>query len=353
MIDYSIKEEYLCNGWIFKGTIKSKTQIPTSIIHTDDFAIRVINPVSFYSKTIMNIPSSDNSDVEISVNDAMLKDLGFDASPEEAEKKIAANLIKNGGLAYFIDSTTIIIYLLPSYVFSSDTAEETESDGYDMAQITVTFRLNDVLESIKLDCGILPSIRRSKNFTVYKKQSGSDDPVFPDDEARVINPEDKDINCSGYDFNKHFKYEHINDYAISQSANFNYNETVDGLYIGDWVNPDSTPIYEASAVVFMPINEYTLELSSYLYDPYRDYKLSANCTLSDWTQSTEEMFELIPNETQIDQYADLFSQISGGYSARYRTATATQAICPDPKESIQYQLRLECIVSNPDEGEDE
>lgn len=331
MIDYTIKEEYIENNWIFKGTIKFANPIPTSIIHTDDFAIRVVNPVTLYSKTIVDIPSS--SDVEISSTEAMIKDLGYDASEEQTNAKIYANLIKNGGLTYFIDSNTIIVYLMPSYVFSSDTMVETSYPGYDMAQITVTFRLNDVLETINLQSGILPSIRRSNNYTIYKKEGT--DSVFPDDKSRVINPEEPESSCSGYNFNETFV-----ESGISTSANYNYNNTVDGLYIGP-----SASIYEASALIYMPLDNYNIEISSYLYDPYKDKKLSADCISGEWNFSSTEIFNIVPNELQAEDYLDLFSAISGGYSASYKVANVTQIVVPNPKESIQYQLRLECIVS--------
>ena len=60
MIDYTIKEEYLLDGWIFKGTINFKDSIPTDIIRSDDFSIKAINPITFYGKNISNIEEQLN-----------------------------------------------------------------------------------------------------------------------------------------------------------------------------------------------------------------------------------------------------------------------------------------------------
>jgi len=344
MIDYSIKEEYLLKGWIFKGTINFKNSIPTDIIHTDDFAIRIVNPVTFYAKTILNIPSSDNSDVEISSDDALIKDLGYGTTGEDEIHKIEANLVKNGGLAYFITEKSIVVYLMSSYKFNDVTVS-----SFDMAQITVTFRLNGTYETIKMDVGILPSVRRSNNFTVYKASPmAGGDSVFPDNKSRVINPEPDEADLaqtSGYNFNERYT-----DYEISTSANFMYNETVDGLYFG----PQVTPTYEASAVIYTPVDDYKIEIASYLIDPYTDRKIDVpyEYDLSNIkTNAEEKIFDITPTEDQLEYYGDFFNNAQGDYYALYNSSAIKQILGPDLSESMKYRLTLECTVSDPDEDE--
>lgn len=343
MIDYTIKEEYLLDGWIFKGTINFKNSIPTDIIKSDDFSIKAINPVTFYGKNISNILETIDPDVELSVYDAMLKDLGYGTSAEEELDKIEANLIKNGGITFFITDKKIIIYLLPSYKF-----DNTMYQAFDIAQISVSFRLNDVFEEIKMYAGILPSIRRSNNFTVYKLDNTSDS-VFPDDKSRVINPEESSESCSGYNFNENYI-----DQDIFTSANFNYNETVDGLYVSPNVSSNNadnlnSAAYEASAIMFTPITDYNIELSSYLCDPYKGTKIPVEYIMGEFTQEEIKIFDITVNDTQASYYADVFSGISGDYFVNYNSATIVQKIWPDELQSIQYRLTLECSLSEPDE----
>lgn len=345
MIDYTIKEEYLLKGWIFKGTINFRNSIPTDIIYTDDFSIRIVNPVTFYGKTILNIPSSESSDVEIPVNEAMLKDLGYGTSADDELGKIEANLIKNGGVTFIMTDKSITVYLLPSYKFNDRAVQ-----SFDIAQIIVTFRLNNVLEQINMCAGILPSVRRSNNFTVYKLDNVFDS-VFPTDKSRVINPveeDDKDLlPTSGYNFNETF-IEH----EISTSANFNYDETVDGLYVSPNVsstNEDNPAAYASSAVVYTPIGDYKIELSSYLTDPYKGTIVPVSYNIEAIQESETLMFNISANDTQVEYYEDFFSTISGNYYANYNASAVVQKIWPNDLQSIQNRLTLECNISDPDE----
>ena len=349
MLNYTTKEEYLEHGWIFKGTITFPVNIPSSVINDDDFSIRVVNPITFFAKTISNIDPADSNEDEISVSNAMIQDLGYYFDSEHDNRKIIANLAKNKGVTFYMTDNSFVVYVLPSYIHN-----DTTFFAFDMAQIIVTFRLNGNLETAKITGGILPSVRRSNNFTVYKKDpNAGGDFVFPDNMSRAINPE-PDIydfaQTSGYDFNE--KYIENN---ISTSANFTYNETVDGLYIGAWEKEteNNGPIYEASAIVYTPPGDYSIEFSSYLCNPFKGTKLNVPYSPDPlvFESCTGKIFDLgEPSEDQAAYFTDIFTEISGGYSAFFNSAAIVQTIRPiEDDKSMRYRLTLECKVKNNDE----
>ena len=325
MIDYTITNEYLDDGWIYKGTIYFPNGIPYNIIYTEDFSIDIINPFTLNSIVI-------NDAYGIPINNAVVQDLGYSldyAHYEENQiKKIEANLVKNGGYTFSNTVNSITVYLMPTYRYNGRTVV-----SFDMAKIMVTFKLNGITENFELRASFLPSIRRTNNYTIVKSNAQGADSVFGTEHSRIVNPENdttKLLPTSGYNFNNVF-----NDNNINLSANFNYDETVNGLYIGPRTIKDG---YLASAILYAPENTNNMEIHSYWYDPDRGVKESAS------------MFKVAGSDIQVAYFHDFFTEYSGEYSAVFTSATITQKVWPLPvggtlPNMMKNRLTLSCTVS--------
>ena len=337
MIDYTITNEYLDDGWIYKGTIYFPNGIPYNIIYTEDFSIDIINPFTLNSIVI-------NDAYGIPINNAVVQDLGYSldyAHYEENQiKKIEANLVKNGGYTFSNTVNSITVYLMPTYRYNGRTVV-----SFDMAKIMVTFKLNGITENFELRASFLPSIRRTNNYTIVKSNAQGTDSVFGTEHSRIVNPENdttKLLPTSGYNFNNVF-----NDNNINLSANFNYDETVNGLYIGPRTIKDG---YLASAILYAPENTNNMEIHSYWYDPDRGVKESAAYEQSNYSPATASMFKVAGSDIQVAYFHDFFTEYSGEYSAVFTSATITQKVWPLPvggtlPNMMKNRLTLSCIVS--------
>lgn len=337
MIDYTITEEYLLpEGWIYKGTIYFPNGIPYNIIYSEDFSIDIIDPFNLNSIVI-------NDYYGIPVNTAVIQDLGYSLNLSNYEtrqiEKIEANLVKNKGFAFSNTVNSITVYLMPTYKFKGATYT-----GFDTAKIMVTFKLNGIVENFELHASFLPSVRRSYNYTITKDNNAQgEDSVFGTTHSRIVNPENDETRMkptSGYDFNNVY-----NDNNINLSANFNYNETVDGLYIGPSAIPSG---YEASAVIYTRDNKRP-EINSYWYNPMEGVKVTADYSAPSYQPATAKLFEISGTEAQVAYFHDFFSTYSGEYSTEYVSGVVVQKVWPAVSNGLSNILKnrlvLECKLS--------